>query len=202
MSADGTIPEARTSAFTSSWYTPAAIVEAARLALGGTIDLDPASCAVANRTVMARRFFTAADDGLAIEWGKGGTIFCNPPSPPRPWWDLVNGEVLSGRWGRAVFVGYSIEALQQFQRGGLLNHWHMCIPSKRIRYETTAGERVKVLQWRQGTPALKRQLEALLAVPPDTLVTGDAPAHASVVFGYGMADFRFKRAFAAVGVCR
>ena len=58
------------------WYTPPAIVEACREALG-SIDLDPASCETAQRTVKAARHFTLADDGLAHEWA--GRVFLNPP---------------------------------------------------------------------------------------------------------------------------
>lgn len=58
------------------WNTPREIVELIRRLLGG-IDLDPASNAVAQRTVRAKRFYTAADDGLAHRWK--GRVFCNPP---------------------------------------------------------------------------------------------------------------------------
>lgn len=58
------------------WFTPAAYVEAAREVLG-RIDLDPASCEAANRTVQARAYFSAEDDGLAQDWH--GRVFCNPP---------------------------------------------------------------------------------------------------------------------------
>ena len=203
MSADGTIPEARTSADTSSWYTPAYIVDAARAFLGGRIDLDPASCALANRTIGAKRFITEEEDALSCDWGSGLSIFCNPPSPPRPWWKKMRETLEHSITGqRAVFVGYSIETLQQFQDDlEWFNEWRICIPSKRVKYETTAGDRVRVLQWRKETPALKRQLEALLAVPPDTLVTGDAPSHASVLFGWGPAD-DWRAAFSHIGACR
>lgn len=57
-------------------YTPACYLDAARAVLG-TIDLDPASSEVAQRTVKARKFFTVEDDGLQQQWH--GRIWLNPP---------------------------------------------------------------------------------------------------------------------------
>src|SRR6266496_5442474 len=45
------------------WYTPPEIIELVRTVLG-EIDLDPASCIEAQRTVMAKRFYTKHNDGL------------------------------------------------------------------------------------------------------------------------------------------
>jgi hypothetical protein len=58
-------------------YTPKKYLDAARAVLGGTIDLDPASCAEANKTVQATTFLDADDDGLTKEWL--GTVWLNPP---------------------------------------------------------------------------------------------------------------------------
>lgn len=58
------------------WYTPAYIVDAARRTMGG-IDLDPASCEEANRTVRAARYYTMAEDGLLMPWE--GRVWLNPP---------------------------------------------------------------------------------------------------------------------------
>jgi phage N-6-adenine-methyltransferase len=58
------------------WFTPAPYVEAARRVLGA-IDLDPASCAEANATVKAARYFTEQDDGLRHDWP--GRVWLNPP---------------------------------------------------------------------------------------------------------------------------
>lgn len=64
------------SADNCEWYTPQRIIEAARLTLG-TIDLDPASCAEANRIVRATKICTREDDGLSQEWR--GNVWLNPP---------------------------------------------------------------------------------------------------------------------------
>ena len=60
----------------NEWYTPSLYIEAARKVLG-CIDLDPASCALANETVKATRYFTKMDDGLAQAWS--GKTWLNPP---------------------------------------------------------------------------------------------------------------------------
>jgi ParB family chromosome partitioning protein len=43
----------------------------------GEIDLDPASCAMAQETVRAKQYYTAEDDGLTKEWS--GNLWVNPP---------------------------------------------------------------------------------------------------------------------------
>jgi hypothetical protein len=58
------------------WYTPEAIIEAARSVMGG-IDLDPASCDQAQAVVRAAQYFSEDDDGLAQHWS--GRVFLNPP---------------------------------------------------------------------------------------------------------------------------
>jgi phage N-6-adenine-methyltransferase len=58
------------------WFTPPDVVQAARDVLG-TIDLDPASCELANTVVHAAKIYTAEDNGLDQPWQ--GRVFLNPP---------------------------------------------------------------------------------------------------------------------------
>jgi phage N-6-adenine-methyltransferase len=58
------------------WYTPPQWVERARVAMG-TIDLDPASCAFAQKCVRASIWFDKAADGLRQPWA--GNVWLNPP---------------------------------------------------------------------------------------------------------------------------
>ena len=57
-------------------YTPGAIIEAARMAMG-SIDLDPASSAKANTAVRAGTYYTKERDGLVAPWF--GNVWLNHP---------------------------------------------------------------------------------------------------------------------------
>jgi ParB family chromosome partitioning protein len=58
------------------WYTPGALIDAARTLLGG-IDLDSCSCEAAQAVVRADAHFTKEDDGLTRPWV--GRVWLNPP---------------------------------------------------------------------------------------------------------------------------
>lgn len=63
----------------NDWHTPAKYIAAVKSVMGG-IDLDPFSSVVANETVQATRFFTAADDAFTadVPW-RAVRLFMNPP---------------------------------------------------------------------------------------------------------------------------
>jgi hypothetical protein len=60
----------------NEYHIPKKYVEEARKVMG-RIDLDPASCAAANKTVKAKKFYTAKDKGETQPWE--GCLFINPP---------------------------------------------------------------------------------------------------------------------------
>jgi len=57
-------------------YTDSVYLEAARDVMG-SIDLDPASCQLANENVKAAKYYTKNDNGLNFVWE--GNIWMNPP---------------------------------------------------------------------------------------------------------------------------
>jgi hypothetical protein len=188
------------------WYTPPDIVEPARDLLGG-IDLDPASDEAANRIVRASTIYTIDNDGLAPEnpWARivaGTRVWLNPPTPPRRWWQRFEDEV-----ERGVYLAYSIEQLQQSQLwtvGGMPAH-RLCIPDRRIRFLRRADDAVaaygKLAEKRPLKATELREVERLRELPGDTLVAGDAPAHASALVGIGVPAAEWRQRYGWLGWC-
>lgn len=98
-----------TSSESNEWWTPPPEIEAVRAALGGVIDLDPASHPVPQTWIRAERFFTVEDDGLSKPWH--GNVFLNPPygktkgrSNQETWGRYLLEEHRAGRVVRAVYL--------------------------------------------------------------------------------------------------
>ena len=92
---------------TSEWYTPAKYLDAARAAMGG-IDLDPASCAHANKTVQAATYFDRAADGLHRHWF--GRVWLNPPYSGEGG-KRVGG--FAGKWATKLLAEYRAGRVEQ-----------------------------------------------------------------------------------------
>ena len=90
------------------YYTPDSLTAAARTVMGG-IDLDPASCALANKGdhahagVRAAKYFTIAENGLTLQWN--GRIWLNPPfSQWDRWIPHLMEEMKAGRVTEACIL--------------------------------------------------------------------------------------------------
>ena len=91
---------------TQEVFTPGPIMDAVRVALDG-IELDVASCAAANETVKADRYYTVDDDALAQDW-TARTVWCNPPfrlGGLRKFSRRLLAELNAGNIDRAGFLG-------------------------------------------------------------------------------------------------
>ena len=92
----------------NEWFTPRVYIEAARAVMQG-IDLDPASCELANQTVKAARYYTKEDDGLSKDWH--GRVWCNPP------WSRTGGpngtRSSIGKWAHVLIDHYEAGRVEQ-----------------------------------------------------------------------------------------
>ncbi len=88
----------------SEHYSPSCLVEPCRRVMGG-IDLDPASCEVANQVVKAAKFYTLEIDGLRQPWW--GRVYLNPPfgNEWKRWIIKLGEELAAGRVQQACVVG-------------------------------------------------------------------------------------------------
>lgn len=197
------------------WYTPPDVVELCRAALGGFIELDPASCDAAQAIVKAQRYGTI---DKPIEHWPAESIFCNPPSPPLGWWAQCAGaRNLYG--SRVAYLAYAIEQLSQIARLGYPRGAVVCIPPKRLRYYATACDLAWQARQSARRAAKKAESEAdekkrhnclirakslttrtewLDAQEPDSLHPGEAPPHSSAIVLLGGDSGPFVRAGWAV----
>lgn len=183
-------------------YTPREVVEAARKTLG-TIDLDPASCALANTVVRAAMYST--EGGCDHDWH--GNVFCNPPggktgkeSTTKLWWEHGVVEWLSGRVEAMVWIAFKLDFLQVTQASAVMPlDFPICYPSSRLAYLTP-----KLPGPTEKNPNRKPTKQQLIDHAATGLCTGDSPPHASAVIFLPGRDVetdiaRFKASFASIG---
>lgn len=124
------------------WHTPQKYIQAAREAMGGAIDLDPASDAVANQAVGAVRFYDKANDGLLQIW-EAQRLWLNPPycksggtSNQELWTCKLLAEYEAGRIQQAILLVNAATETRWFQR---LYDFPMCFVKGRIRFNSPTG---------------------------------------------------------------
>jgi ParB family chromosome partitioning protein len=123
----------------NEWYTPEKHIILARKVLGG-IDLDPASSAVANKTVDAAEYFTEIDDGLKKNWN--GRVWLNPPYAQPDiahFADKMIQEWNSGRVESAIVLTHNYTDTVWFQS---LIHaaTAFCLTRGRVRFVSPSGQ--------------------------------------------------------------
>jgi ParB family chromosome partitioning protein len=122
----------------NEWYTPPEYIAAAASVMGG-IDLDPASCEIANSTVGAATFYTAEVNGLEQPWG--GRVWMNPPY----------AQPLISHFSEAVAAKYEAGEIEQacvLVNNGTETGWFqrmltaadaVCFPKSRIKFLAPDG---------------------------------------------------------------
>ena len=129
----------------NEWYTPPEFIKAARLVMG-SIDLDPASSEVANKTVGAERIYTAADDGLTLTWS--GRVWMNPPYEKGlidRFAEKLRAEVAAGFVTQAVVLVNNATDTRWFATLCEVASM-LCFPTGRVRFYKPDGERGAPLQ--------------------------------------------------------
>jgi phage N-6-adenine-methyltransferase len=123
----------------NEWYTPDAVLDAARDVLG-EIDLDPASSEAAQAKVKAKAFFTKEDDGLAHDWH--GRVWLNPPYAQPHIADFASKMVAERRAGNvtaAIMLTHNYTDTTWFhEAAGCADA--ICFTRGRIRFYDTSGE--------------------------------------------------------------
>lgn len=189
------VKNARHSKENPNWQTPEPDLDAARVALGGVIALDPFSCASANARVKALDYFgpdhpdPARRDGFGADWA-AATVFENHPGgTTKKSWQKTCYEYVKHHFA-LVWMGFSIE--------------QVCIlsePNLEIMpgvFETNED------RWLRGAfvPTdfsvcyLRNRVHFIDADRPDR---PDRPGHANYVLGIGTDPALFERAYLPLG---
>lgn len=115
----------------NEWYTPLDYINAARQVLGD-IDLDPASCQVANEKVKASEYYDVDDDGLTLPWD--GRVWLNPPyGDPLPWVEKLTSSFREGTVTAALLLVNTANS-PQWSRLLWNGPYTVCLLSKRVRF--------------------------------------------------------------------
>lgn len=167
------------------WYTPSDIIDRVHLVMGD-IDLDPASCALANTVVRAKAFREGVGLPHPLPWH--GRVWLNPPggsvegmttkatrSATKVWWRRLVSEYRAGHIEQAMFLGFNLDCLQTTQDsmadGDAILDWPVCLPASRIRFLHAVERATTRSLFEAGGPT-----EATSDLQPD-----DSPTQANVI---------------------
>jgi hypothetical protein len=127
----------------NEWYTPSEFIESARLVMG-SIDLDPASSELANKTVRSAVFYSKEDNGLDKPWL--GNVFLNPPYA-QPLMNQFADKLLNelGNIKQAIVLINNATETKWFQSIAK-EASTICFPSSRIKFIHKSGNPGQPLQ--------------------------------------------------------
>jgi phage N-6-adenine-methyltransferase len=123
----------------NEWYTPPLIIASA-VATMGSIDLDPASSEIANKTVGAGHIFTKEDNGLERQWG--GNVWLNPPyAQPLmgQFAEAVAAKFKAGEIAQAIILVNNATETAWFARMASVAS-AICFPLSRIKFLDPDGK--------------------------------------------------------------
>lgn len=131
---------------TSEWYTPKYLINSAMKVMGG-IDLDPASCEVANETVGAVEFWGmyTIPGSLARPWP--GRVWMNPPysgyaGQANEWLAYMAGQYAAGN----IWAGMALVQMSTlYQTGAQQLGWmgSICLLNHRVCFLDENGVEMK-----------------------------------------------------------
>lgn len=122
----------------NEWYTPEKYITLAR-SIMGSIDTDPATSEIANRTVQAETIYTAEDDGRTQTWR--GRVWMNPPYAQPLMSDFAEAvarKYEDGEIEQACVLVNNATETQWFQRM-LSVASAVCFPKSRIKFLDPQG---------------------------------------------------------------
>ena len=202
---------ARHSVDSPDWYTPTCFVESARTVMG-SIDLDPASDAEANRIVKATWFYDIHSNGLVQPWV--GNVFLNPPGGsddkgnglvPQFWLKLLTEYFHQKRTKQAVWIGYSLEQLQTLQN----THtdltpldYSICYLRKRIAFIENAAKkalRIEKLLAKGDAPDASDRSRKIAADLRAGKAPHNSPSHGNYIAYLGYQEQVFEAEFSQYG---
>jgi ParB family transcriptional regulator, chromosome partitioning protein len=147
-----------TSEETVEWYTPPWVVAMVASVLG-EIDLDPASCEMAQRWIRAAKYYTKEQDGLSRSWF--GRVWLNPPFENAPRFvEYLVEEFEQGRVYEAVLLVNSNLGYKWYE--DLWIHYPVCMIRDRMRFINEQGIMA-------GAAAKRAQTLVLFHRTPETL---------------------------------
>lgn len=120
------------------WYTPAEYIESARRVMG-TIDVDPCTSDLAQKTVKATTWYTIETNGLVQKWA--GNVWLNPPYSARivrSFVDQLLGYIATGDVQQAILLTHNNADTLWFQKAANCCQ-SVCFTRGRVRFYNSKG---------------------------------------------------------------